>query len=139
MRAMIRRAIIQPIIIIIVVILSLRCLQVCGVMRSLPVIAQERYDECIHGETHLGLAELHIRCPFCRGPIKAIYYGFADRHLVEYDEECHSLWEWRGCISEGTCWQCTICNIRFDKHGKSIWKHHHNIVDNSYYETFHHS
>ena len=122
MKVFSRSGIIISIIFIIVILFSWRCLQLCGVIRCIPKEALELYEECVHGDRPIGLADLHLKCLFCRKPVKGIYYGIADRRLVEYDKDGNLLWEWRGCTSDGTCWQCIKCGKRFDKHGKSIWR-----------------
>lgn len=97
-----------------------RCLQLLGFVQCIPTVALERYHECLSGAKSNGLAELHIKCPFCRGPIKALYYGYADRHYKEYDSYGHPLWKWKGCLSDGSCWQCHRCMKKFDGEGKAI-------------------
>ena len=97
-----------------------RCLQFLGFIQCIPTEALERYEQRLSGTRTDGLAELHIKCPFCRGPINALYYGIVDRQYKEYDSYGHPLWEWEGCLSDGSCWQCHRCKKKFDGNGKLL-------------------
>lgn len=97
-----------------------RCMQVGGLVRCLPAEAISRYERIMSGEEGIGISDLNVHCPICHEPVKALYYGIGDSHLVEYSPEGFPLWEWRGCLDDGTCWQCIKCNRRFDKKGRNI-------------------
>ena len=120
MRENIRKLIIITLIVALGVGVFWRCMQLCGLLRCIPTEALELYEECQTEYGKIGLSGLNVRCPYCWYPITAVYYGLVDTCHVEYNQDGHSLWEWRGCISDGTCWTCNRCGKRFNKKGKTI-------------------
>ena len=107
--------------VVIVVGLFWRGMQLFGLIRCIPAKAIDQYVDCLSGEKDMNsIGELNLRCPFCHGHIKGIYYGIVDRHIHELDQNGQSLWEWGGCGFDGAIWVCQRCEKRFDQNGKII-------------------
>lgn len=62
-----------------------------------------------------------IKCPLCNGRVVSLYYGLADHHRKECDSNGNRIWEFRGCINDGTYWQCKKCGKRFGHDGKAFY------------------
>ena len=82
-----KRVVVFVLTLMVTALYSWRGLQYIGVVRCLPKIALVQYEDIIHHKHSSGLAELHLKCPFCKDRIKAVCYGYDDpRHRFELAE-----------------------------------------------------
>lgn len=92
----------------------------CGVIRAIPKDWESYCNNYHLDSTENIIPSKAIKCPLCNGRVVSIYYGLADHHRAECDSNGNRIWEFRGCINDGTYWQCKKCGKRFGHNGKAI-------------------